>query len=153
MAHFSQNFELCMKNTPNHTQHVQNTRKNAHKKWRAARATQHTTHTSSQIPLPESSTPTQWANFWIPTLHPQIRSSAAADLTQTLHTSSLASPQATFKIWTKSASISKSYDQNNFASFYSLKMHQKNQRMFELFLYFSRSPGSPVCKPFHAKNG
>ena len=45
--------------------------------------------------------------------------------------------------------ISKSYDQNNFASFYSLKMHQKHQRMFELFLQFSRSPGSPVCKPCH----
>ena len=70
--------------------------KEAHKKWRAARATQHTTQTPYQIPLAESSTYTQWANFWIRTLHSQIRSSAAADLTQTLHTSSLASPQATF---------------------------------------------------------
>ena len=45
--------------------------------------------------------------------------------------------------------ISKSYDQNNFALFSYLKIHQKNQNMFELFLQFSRSRASPVCKPSH----
>ena len=53
------------------------------------------------------------------------------------------------KSWAQSEPISKSYDQNIFASFYSLKMHQKNHIIFELFLQFSRSPGPPVCKPSH----
>ena len=116
-----------------------------------ARRARHATHNSHLFPYTLSRAQHLHAvgEFRIRTLHPQIRSSAATDSTQTLYISSIASPQATFWSSPLNSSISKSYDQNNFPSFYYLKMHQKTHIIFELFLQFSRSPGSPVCKPSH----
>ena len=51
----------------------------------------------------------------------------------------------------QSEPISTSYDENNFASFYPLKMHSKNQMKIEFRLQFSRSQDPPLFKLSHTK--
>ena len=107
--------------------------KKAHAKWRAARATQHTTQTSYQIPLAECSTSTQCLRGCTRGLQPLATLCIGSEKYHDLQSSSMTLPTTPFRSWTKSVPISKSYDQNNFASFYYLKMHQQNQSMLKLF--------------------
>ena len=57
----------------------------------------------------------------------QFRSCTVADSTQTLDTSSTASPQQNFQSWTESVPIAKSYDRNKLTLFSLLENAPKNR--------------------------
>ena len=60
-------------------------------------------------------------------MHVRFRSCTVADSTQTLGTSSRASPQQNFQSWTESVPIAKSYDRNHLALFSLLENASKNR--------------------------
>ena len=60
-------------------------------------------------------------------MHVRFRSCTVADSTQTLGTSSRASPQQNFQSWTESVPIAKSYDRNKLALFSLLENAPKNR--------------------------